>query len=231
VFEPPGVVEPIAPTVGLAEADGVQCAVIAPPGAVEPFCVAVTAAPVGLFEPVGCPLPAAAPPPPLPPGWPAVGPPVSTVELTWTIACRKGGTASAMLAMNAMPASTPIGRNQAMPVGQAGLAGEAACRGDGEWVMADGSSRSRLRSPGRGSDSGQTQWPCQTQCLAWPNAPAATLTSHGCGWRPLVLARIRSSPSAPGSTWSAATCSARRSALSRPSSGEVMPSPACPPAS
>jgi hypothetical protein len=157
----------MAPTVGLAVAGGVQCAVMATPGTDEPLCAAVAAAPVGLFPPLGsCPPVPAGEAPPLPPGWPVVGPPVSTVELTCTIACRNGGTASAMLAMNAMPASTPIGRNQAMPVGKAGLAEVAACRGGGEWVMADGSSRSQVSSPGRGSDSGQTQWPRQTQCLA-----------------------------------------------------------------
>jgi hypothetical protein len=154
----------MAPAVGLA--DGVQCAVMTPPGAVELLCVAVAPAPAGLFAPVGCPLPAGAPPPP--PGWPAVGPPVSTVELTCTIACRNGGTASAMLAMKAMLASTPTGRNQPTPVGQPDLAGVAACRGGGACVIAAGSSRSpnRGRSPGRGRDSGQTQWPRQVQCLA-----------------------------------------------------------------
>lgn len=177
------------------------------------------------------PVPAGAPPPPLPPAVPGVCPPVSTLELTCTIACRNDGTASAMPAMKATPASTPAGRSQAMPRGRPGLGRGARCRGDWAGIAACCGSRNRGRgtAPGLGRDSGQAQWPRQTKCLAWPKAPAATLTSQGCGWRPLVRARIRSSPSAPGSTWPTAAHNARRSAMSRPSWGTVMPSPAHPP--
>lgn len=87
------------------------------------------------------PLPAGAPPP-LPPGWPEVSPPVRTVELTWTMACLNGGTASAMAAMNATPASTPTGRSHAMPSDPRGLGG-AAWRGGEVWDGTAGSSRSR----------------------------------------------------------------------------------------
>jgi hypothetical protein len=107
-----------------------------------------------------------------------------------------------MLAMKATPASTPTGRSQAMPGGRPGFRPVARCRGDVAGAAVSGSSRNRGRGSavGLGTDSGQTQCPRQTKCLAWSNAPAATLTSQGCGWRALVRAQIRSSPSAPGST-------------------------------
>lgn len=208
---------------------GWQPGLVITPG-VSPFGAVVVAEPPALRVPGdGLPLPAGAPPP-LPPDLPGVWPPVSTLELTCTIACLNGGTASATLAAKMTPASTPIGRSQAMPNGRPGPGRGARCRGDGAGAAACGCSRNRGRGTalGLGSDSGQAQWPRQTQCLAWPKAPAATLTSQGCGWRALVRARIRSSPSAPGSTWPTAAHNARRSAPSRPFSGAVMPSPACP---
>jgi hypothetical protein len=69
---------------------------------------------------VGCPGPGRpAPPPagtPLPfvlvPCTPAVCPPVSTAELAWTIACRRGGTASVADAIKATPPRTAAGRIQ-----------------------------------------------------------------------------------------------------------------------
>ena len=215
-------------TVGVGVARGLQLGVAETPGEV-PFLLVVAAGfPAPLDPPCRVPLPAGEPPP-LPPACPD-GCPVSMVELTWTIACRNGGTAKAMLAMKATPASTAAGRSQARPVGRAGFRAGAACRGGTLFVPAAGSSRNRGRGsePGQGRISDQAQWPRQTQCRAWPKAPAATLTSHGCGWRPLVLARIRLSASAPGSTWLTAAASARRSVLSRPSSGAVMPSPGLP---
>ena len=45
----------------------------------------------------------------------------------------------------------------------------------------------------------QDQCPRQTQCLAAPRVSAPTVSSHGRGGRLPILARIRSSPSAPGS--------------------------------
>jgi hypothetical protein len=58
---------------------------------------------------------------PWPSVWPPPGdcPPVSTFELTCTIAWRKVGTPSAMLAMNATPATTLASRSQWAPVGVA----------------------------------------------------------------------------------------------------------------
>jgi hypothetical protein len=169
VFGAPAVeVNGPGPAVGARVLAGVQCAVMAPPGTVAPLGVVVAVVVPECVAPAGrLPLPAGEPPPP--PGWPDVGPPVSTVELTCTMACRNGGTANAMLAMNAMPASTPTGRSQAMPVGQLAFEGVAACRGGGEWVTAGNSrNRSRGRAVGRGNDCGhsQAQWPRQTQCLA-----------------------------------------------------------------
>jgi hypothetical protein len=61
---------------------------------------------------------------------------------------------------------------------------------------------------------------------AWPAKSRRLAASRGCGGRCLVRARIRSSPSAPGSTRLTAADSARRSACSRSFSGAVMPSPA-----
>lgn len=127
--------------------------------------------PLLLLEPGDrLPVPAGAPPPLPPPLLPGVCPPVSTVELTCTIACLNGGTTSAMLAMNATPASTAAGRSQAMPGGRLGL----RCRGDAVWVAIRGSSANfgRGSSLGLGSCSGQTQWlrqnqrPRQSKCLA-----------------------------------------------------------------
>jgi hypothetical protein len=64
-----GAVNCTGPTIGAAVAGGVHCAVMEPPGSVVPFGVVEAVAPTGLFEPLGsCPLPAGAPPPPLPPG-------------------------------------------------------------------------------------------------------------------------------------------------------------------
>jgi hypothetical protein len=70
------------------------------------------------------------------------------------------------------------------------------------------------------------QCPRQTQFLAASRAPAPTVSHHGRGGRPPILARIRSSPSAPGSTPPTASARPRRSDSSMPSSGVVMPSPA-----
>lgn len=81
----------------------------------------------------------------------------------------------------------------------------------------------------RGSHAGRTQCPCQVQFLIRSTTPRMTLTSQGRGGRPPIRARIFSSPSLPGSTPSASSDSARRSASSKPSSsGEVMPSPHLP---
>jgi hypothetical protein len=74
--------------------------------------------PVAPGEPAGTAGPGALPPE-LPPGTPvalpstlADCPPVSTLELAWTIAWRSGATASVADTTNAMPARTAVGRNQ-----------------------------------------------------------------------------------------------------------------------
>jgi hypothetical protein len=154
-------------------------------------------------------------PPPLVPGRStlAAWPPVSTLELTCTTACRSGATASVALTANATPASTETGRNQPRPP-----APLSAARIDGDSLgKAD-----RKVSEERASRPRQVQFPARSM-------KAMTMaSSHGCGGRRLVLARILSSPSAPGRTSSTAADSARRKACSRSSSGAVMPSPACP---
>ena len=153
--------------------------------------------------PAGEPLPSVPAPPE---GWLPV-----RLLLTWTIAWRSGGTASVMAAMKATPASTATGRSQAPP-------GAPLARG---WD----SERGRDSERSRGGD--QDQCPRHTQDRARVTAPETTLTSHGCGWCFAVLARIRSSPSAAGSTASTAADSCRRSASPRSRSGTVIPSPAC----
>jgi hypothetical protein len=142
--------------------------------------------------------------------------------------------------MSTIPASAATGRSQPTVTGRAVRAVRADPAGCGlRSPLRCGRRRSR-GSGNRGSEmpvvagSGvghaqlqcQAQWPFQTQCLARPTASAAKLSSHGRGGRAPILARIRSSPSVPGSTWLTASVSARRSASSMPSSGAVMPSPA-----
>ena len=70
------------------------------------------------------------------------------------------------------------------------------------------------------------QCPRQTQFLAPSSASTPTVSHHGRGGRAPILARIRSSPSAPGSTPPTASARPRRSVSSMPPSGVVMPSPA-----
>jgi hypothetical protein len=165
--------------------------------------------------------------------------PLRTVLLAWMIAWRKGCTPSETLAMIATTASTPTGRSQLTSI-------RAAVRADRAGPSLSSSpGRGRRRSRGNGNcgtrcsprpaDAGsaaghaqlqcQDQCPRQTQCLAAPRVSAPALSSQGRGGRLPILARIRSSPSAPG--WICPTTSARprRSASSMPS-GVVMPSPA-----
>jgi hypothetical protein len=108
-------------------------------------------------------------------------------------AWRNGCTPSEMLAMTAIPASTATGRSQPTPVGRLTRSdlppadcGTRSSRGHGR------------AATGKASDRGQAQWPRHVQFLARSYAPAATLSSHGRGGRTAILARIRSSPSAPG---------------------------------
>jgi hypothetical protein len=80
-------------------------------------CDEMAREPAGLVTPPGeVPVPTGVPLPSVvdPPGeFPF--PPVSTFELTCTISWRNEGTPSAMLAMNATPATTPTGRSQLTP--------------------------------------------------------------------------------------------------------------------
>jgi hypothetical protein len=160
---------------------------------------------VGLAEPlVLVPLPGAVPdpvpvplpfvvPPPLPPELCDVEP-LSTLVPTPTNACRSGGMASVMLAMNTTPASTATGRSQAVPVGRQfapnrrpAVAPAAAGWGTPARVASGGISRSRGHDRergsrtelGRGKDSGHAQWPSHTKFRARLRIPRATLSSHG----------------------------------------------------
>jgi hypothetical protein len=171
---------------------------------------------------------------------------LSTVLLAWMIAWRKGCTPNETLVMSAIPASTATGRSQPTVTGRAARAAPADAAGCGlrsplGWGRRCSRGSGNRSSPGSrgdempvgaGSGAGQAQLQCQaqcpfqTQCLARPTASAAKLTSHGRGGRVPILARIRSSPSVPGSIGLTASVSARRSASSMPSSGAVMPSPA-----
>jgi len=165
--------------------------------------------------------PVAGAPVPFPAGepWPSVPPPpddwppVSTLAVTCPMACRSGGTATATIPKKAMAASTPAGRSQLMPVPQL-APGHAADR-----------CRWRAWGRGAGEEAGQAQCPRQTQYRARLTAPLTTLSSHGWGGRRLVLARIRSSASAPGSTRLTAVVNSRRRRVSRSPRGTVISSP------
>ena len=148
--------------------------------------------------------------------------------------------------MSTIPASAATGRSQPTVSGRAvrpvpadpagcGLRSPLACgrrRSRGSGNRGNPGSRGSEMPVVAGSGAGhaqlqcQAQCPFQTQCLARPTPSAAKLSSHGRGGRAPILARIRSSPSVPGSIWLTASVSARRSASSMPSSGAVMPSPA-----
>jgi hypothetical protein len=187
--------------------------------------------------PSGVPLPfslGALPPSVLSP--PASGSvtPDSTLLLAVSIACRNGGTASETLAIIAIPARTTTGLIQATAPGRRPLptaSGSRRSSGHGRAPShAIASRQTRNDSSHARSAPGQAQCPRQVQYRTRSTAPTSTLASHGRGGRMLVLARIFSSPSAPGSTSATAAETAFRSAAaSRSSSGAVMGSPACPP--
>jgi hypothetical protein len=159
------------------------------------------------------------------PGPPAgCEPPVSTVLLTWMMACLKGWTPSETLAMIATPASTITGRSQL--IAAKGL--DADC---GAIQTVRGLAAGIASPAGRRRSRGQVQSTCHAQCprhvqlRTQLTAAAKTLSSQGWGLRSPILLWIRSSPSAPGSTWFTASARAFRSALSRSSSGVVIASP------
>ncbi len=131
---------------------------LAAPGDPPPRAAVAAEPPPPLAPEDRLPVPAGVPPLP-PPDPPDVSPPVSTAEPTCTIACLNGGTASAMLATKATPASTPTGRSQPMPGRRPCRAAAARCRAGEAWAAGFGSSRKRGR--GRelslGRDCGQAQ--------------------------------------------------------------------------
>jgi hypothetical protein len=160
-----------------------------------------SAAPVGLHEatadarapglavtapdppPADWPSPSVVPvPPPLLEFWPVIA--LVTFELSWPIAARTGGTASA----------TPRA-NTAKPAAKAGRS-TATCH-----CLADRGVR-RAWPPG---------WDRRRRRPA-RNPPRAVSGACACAWAgpETILARIRSRPSTCGSTWSAAACSAWR---------------------
>jgi hypothetical protein len=202
--------------------------------------VAVAVAPAGPVPlPVCEPLPSVPAPPPG-----CDGPACRTVVLAAMIACRNGCTPNETLAMTATAASsTATGRSQltssrrAVPAvraerawpGRSGSPGPGSSRSRGNGSRG---TRASALAAGAGSAAVQAGFQCQdqdqrqTQCLAAPRVSAAKLSSHGRGGRPPILARIRSSPSVPGSIRPRASVRLRRSASSMPPSGVVMPSPA-----
>lgn len=169
-------------------------------------------------DPDGAPLPSV-PPPPV--DWP----PVSTLLVTCPMAARSDGTATVTIAMKAIAASTPAGRSQLVPVAHP-PADRAAGRCRWRAWLGDGGMRD-----GEDEAACQAQCPLHIQYRARLTAPLTTLSSHGCGGRRRVLARMRSSASAPGSTAPTATVSSRRSRVSRSPRGTVMRSPPRPPGS
>jgi hypothetical protein len=178
------------------------------------------------------------------------GPPLKTVLLAWMIAWRKGCTPNETLAMSATPASTTTGRSQptlgrravrpdrAWPSpssspgrGSRRSRGSARCGSDRCGKGSRGT-RGSVRPDAAGSAVGHARLQCHDQCprqtqfLAASTVSTPTVSHHGRGGRPPILARIRSSPSAPGSTPPTASARPRRSDSSMPPSGVVMPSPA-----
>lgn len=137
--------------------------------------------------------------------------------------------------------SRPVGPRPGLVRGSPAGSASPARTSPGESAGDRDSPGARRRSLGQGMaarldiarDQGQgtchAQCPCHVQFRAQLTTPTMTLSSHGCGFRSPILVRIRSSPSAPGSTWLTAAVRACRSAFSRSSSGVVMPSPASPP--
>lgn len=158
------------------------------------------------------------------------------------MACLSGVTARLRQAMNATPASTVTGLSQpfvwrtvaTQRVDRLTAASKTPCAPrrhldiGTRHQLDNGACHARGAGGNEKEGIDHAQWPCHTQWLALSATPLATLSSHGRGGRRPARARIRSSPSAPGSTWPTAADSAFRSVFSRLSSDAVMPSPACP---
>jgi len=161
-------------------------------------------------------------------------PPWSTVLPAWMIAWRTGCTPNETLAMTTMPARPAASGSHPMRHPPS-----APSRGNVSPLLPGFSAGARLRWRGRrarhgrcaraSGNSGQAQCPRQVQNLIRSTAPDRTASSQGRGGRLSMRARMLSSPLAPGSIPSTASDRARRSASSRPSSGEDGFSPTCPP--
>jgi hypothetical protein len=229
----------------LEEADGRGDA--PPLDEVGPAPRAVLCAPAGVVPEPGppVPLPACEPLPSVPAPPEGCDGPLKTVLLAWMIAWRKGCTPNETLAMIATPASATNGRSQPTLRGEAvrpdrawpspsSSPGRGSRRSRGNDNRGNGNrdSRGSARPAAAGSAVGHArlqchdQWPRQTQFLAASRVSTPTVSHHGRGGRPPILARIRASPPAPGSTPATASARPRRSDSSMPPSGVVMPSPA-----
>ena len=160
-------------------------------------------------------------------------PPPSTAP-AWMMTRRTGCTPSETLAMSAMPVR-PIASRSAPMRHVPGV----AVSGNGSRLLLGFSVWTPLRWRGRraihgryarvSGSRGQAQCPRQVQNLTRSTALDRTASSQGRGGRLPMRARMLSSPSAPGSIPSTALDRARRSASSRPSSGEDGCSSTCPP--
>jgi hypothetical protein len=210
---PPGPPVESGALVGLGPA-----AAVAPPSASGPVLSVVVCAPAPLV-PAPCRDEA---------------PPRSSTLPAWMIARRTGCTPSETLAMTAMPArpvasqSTPMRHVPSVP-GSENVSPLLLGFSVGMLLCWRGRRASRGRCARAGGHPGQAQCPRQVQNLTRSTAAARTASSQGRGGRLPMRARMLSSPSAPGSIPPTASDRARRSAPSRPSSGEDGFSSTCPP--
>jgi hypothetical protein len=158
----------------------------------------------------------------------------SSTALAAIMARRTGCTPSETLAMTAMPArpvasqSTPMRHVPSVP-GSENVSPLLLGFSVGMLLCWRGRRASRGRCARAGGHPGQAQCPRQVQNLTRSTAAARTASSQGRGGRLPMRARMLSSPSAPGSIPPTASDRARRSAPSRPSSGEDGFSSTCPP--
>jgi hypothetical protein len=158
------------------------------------------------------------------PGRDGAAPPLSTAPAEM-IARRTGCTPSETLAMTAMAArpvasqSTPMRHVPSAPGSENvslrlfGFSAGTPLRWAGRWA-------SHGRYARVSSRPGHAQCPRQVQDRTRSTAPDRTASSQGRGGRLPMRARMRSSPSVPGSTPPTASDRARRSASSSPSSSE-----------
>jgi hypothetical protein len=155
-------------------------------------------------------------------GW---APPLSTVVPTAMIAWRTGCTPNETLAMTTMPPRPAASQSTPMrPAPSAPGSGNVSHLLLGLSVGTPLRCRSRRACHGRCARAsgrpGQAQCPRQVQNLTRSAMPDRTASTQGRGGRLPMRARILSSPSVPGSIPPTASDRARRSASSRPSSGE-----------